>query len=99
MSRVKVVPLADRLLVKPDDGPQKTDGGIYLPDTAKEAPQWGVVVRVGAGKTMDNGDMRALMVKEGQKVVFNKYSGTKVSVDGDELLFMREEEILGVLED
>ncbi|MGD9592870.1 MAG: co-chaperone GroES [Candidatus Berkiella sp.] len=96
---MKVIPLLDRVLVKQDDEPQKSEGGIFLPETAKEAPQWGTVVRVGPGKILDNGEKRPMTVKEGDKVIFGKYSGTKVKMGQDELLFMREEDIMAVLED
>lgn len=98
-SKIKVIPLLDRVLVKQDDEPQKSEGGIFLPETAKEAPQWGTVVRVGPGKILDNGEKRPMTVKEGDKVIFGKYSGTKVKMGQDELLFMREEDIMAVLED
>ncbi len=98
-SKIKVVPLLDRVLVKQDEEPQQTAGGIFLPDTAKEAPQWGTVVRVGPGKTLDSGEVRKLSVKEGNKVIFGKYSGTKVKMGEDELLFMREEDIMAVVEE
>ena len=93
----KVVPLADRVLVKQDDEPQKSEGGILLPETAKEAPQWGTIVAVGEGGFRD-GKRVPLSVKVGDKVIFGKYSGTKVTVDADELLFMREEDLMGVVE-
>lgn len=94
----KVKPLADRVLVKQEDEPQKSAGGIFLPETAKEAPQWGTVVRCGSGKALENGEVRPLAVKEGDKVIFGKYSGTKVKMGDDELLFMREEDIMAVVE-
>ncbi len=97
--KIKVIPLLDRVLVKQDDEPQKTEGGIFLPETAKEAPQWGTVVKVGPGKVLDNGEKRPMTVKEGDKVIFGKYSGSKVKIGQDELLFMREEDIMAVLED
>lgn len=95
---MKVIPLGDRVLVKQDEEPQKTQGGIFLPDTAKEAPQWGTVVRVGKGKVLEDGKILPLSVKEGDKVIFGKYSGTKVKMNEDELLFMREEDIMAVVE-
>ncbi len=98
MAKIKIIPLLDRVLVKQDDEPQKTQGGIYLPETAKEAPQWGTVVRVGPGKMLDNGEVRKMTVKEGDKVIFGKYSGTKVKMEEEELLFMREEDIMAVVE-
>ena len=98
-SKIKVTPLGDRVLVKQEDEPQKTEGGLYLPDSAQEAPQWGTVVRIGPGKLLENGEVRRLAVKEGDKVIFGKYSGTKVKVGQDELLFMREEDIMAVVEE
>lgn len=98
-SNIKITPLGDRVLVKQDDEPQKTEGGIFLPETAKEAPQWGTVVRTGPGKRLDSGEISKLTVKEGDKVIFGKYSGTKVKMGADELLFMREEDIMAVVED
>src|SRR5687767_1562182 len=98
MSNVKVKPLGDRVLVKRVEQTQKTAGGIYLPDTAQEEPQFGTVVRTGPGK-FEDGKNRPLSIKEGDKVIFGKYSGTKVKVDEDELLFMREEDIMAVVED
>lgn len=98
-SDIKVTPLGDRVLVKQEDEPQKTEGGIFLPETAKEAPQWGTVVRIGPGKLLESGEVRRLSVKEGDKVIFGKYSGTKVKMGADELLFMREEDIMAIVED
>ncbi len=98
-NKIKIIPLLDRVLVKQDDEPQKSEGGIYLPDTAKETPQWGTVIKVGPGKVLDNGEKRQMTVKEGDKVIFGKYSGSKVKIGQDELLFMREEDIMAVLED
>lgn len=97
-NKLKVNPLGDRVLVKQDEEPQKTEGGIYLPDTAKEAPQYGTIVRVGPGKLLDNGQVRELSVKEGDKIIFGKYSGTKVKIGTEELLFMREDDIIAVVE-
>lgn len=96
MSKIKVTPLGDRVLVKQDD--EVTEGGIYIPDTAKEAPQWGTIVRTGKGKATEDGKILPLSVKEGDKVIFGKYSGTKVKVDSDELLFMREDDIMAVVD-
>jgi chaperonin GroES len=97
--QMKVTPLGDRVLVKQDEEPQKTAGGLFLPDTAKEAPQWGTIVRAGTGRLLDNGEIRPLTVKEGDKIIFGKYSGTKVKMGQDELLFMREEDIMAIVED
>ena len=94
---MKVMPLGDRVLVKQDEEPEITKGGIYLPDAAKETPQWGKVVRVGKGKLVD-GTLQPLSVKEGDKVIFGKYSGTKIKVDAQELLFMREDDIMAIVE-
>lgn len=98
MTGTKVAPLGDRVLVKQDAEPQKSAGGIYLPETAQEAPQLGTVVRAGLGKRTDDGKLHPLTVKSGDKVIFGKYSGTKVTMGQDELLFMREEDILGIVE-
>lgn len=97
-TNLKVKPLSDRVLVKREEQTQKTAGGIFLPETAKEEPQFGRVVRTGPGKYED-GKTRPLFIKEGDKVIFGKYSGTKVKVGEDELLFMREEDIMAVVED
>lgn len=97
-SKLKVNPLGDRVLVRQDEEIQKTEGGIFLPETAKEAPQYGTVVRTGPGKQLDNGQTRELTVKEGDKIIFGKYSGTKVKIGQDELLFMREDDIIAIVE-
>jgi len=98
MNAASVAPLEDRVIVRQDDEPQKSQGGIFLPETAKEAPQFGTVVRVGPGKILESGSNRPMNVKEGDKVIFGKYSGTKIKIDDQELLFMREEDIMGVVE-
>lgn len=95
---ISIRPLGDRVLVKQDAEPEITKGGIYLPESVKEAPQWGTVFEVGPGKRLDSGETLAVSVSKGNKVLFGKYSGTKVTVDGQELLFMREDDILAVLE-
>lgn len=95
---MKIRPLGDRVLVKQDEEPEITKGGIYLPESAKEAPQWGTVYEVGPGTRLENGEVVPVSVEKGKKVLFGKYSGTKVKVDGQELLFMREDDILAVLE-
>jgi chaperonin GroES len=90
-------PCGDRVLVKPNVEEERTAGGIVLPDTAKERPQWGEVIAVGAGKWDESGKNRIPMeVKVGDKVVFAKYGGTEVKVDGDEYLILRESDILAV---
>ena len=90
-------PCGDRVLVKPNVEEEKTAGGIVLPDTAKERPQWGEVIAVGPGKWDEDGKQRIPMdVKAGDKVVFAKYGGTEVKVDGEEYLILRESDILAV---
>ena len=93
----KVKPLHDRIIVKRVDEEEKTAGGIIIPDAAKEKPQEGMVVAVGSGKRED-GKVLALDVKAGDKVLFGKYSGTEIDLDGDEHLIMREDDILGIVE-
>ncbi|MEO0367610.1 MAG: co-chaperone GroES [Pseudomonadota bacterium] len=91
-------PLHDRVLVRRNEEEATSAGGIILTDSAKEKPAEGEVIAVGNGKLMDNGDVRGLDVKVGDKVLFGKYSGTEVKVDGEELLVMREDDIMGVVE-
>ena len=93
---MKIRPLADRLVVKRTQEEEKTKGGIIIPDSAKEKPLEGLVVAVGSGKALKNGKTIALDVKEGDKVLFGKYSGTEVKVDGEELVLLREEDVLAV---
>jgi chaperonin GroES len=93
---MKIRPLSDRLVVKRTQEEEKTKGGIIIPDTAKEKPLEGVVVAVGSGKALKNGKNVPLDVKEGDKVLFGKYSGTEVKVDGEELVLLREEDVLAV---
>lgn len=90
-------PLQDRILVKRVEEDQTTKGGIIIPDTAKEKPIEGKVVAVGNGKTLDNGELRKLEVKKGDRVLFGKYSGTEVKIDGEEHLILREDDVLGVV--
>jgi chaperonin GroES len=92
-----IKPLADRVLVKPLVSNEKTPGGIYLPDTAKEKPQEGTVIAVGPGKTTDDGKIIPLEVKVGDHVLYGKYSGTEVMIDGEEHLIMRESDIFAIL--
>lgn len=94
----KLRPLADRVVVKVLESEEKTKGGIFLPDTAKEKPQQAKVVAVGPGKTLDNGTKSQVDVKEGDVVLFAKYSGTEVKVDGVEYLVIAEKDILAVVE-
>jgi chaperonin GroES len=91
-------PLHDRVIVKRIEEEQKTKGGIIIPDTAKEKPLEGEVVAVGNGRVLENGTVRALAVKKGDRILFGKYAGTEVKIDGTEHLILREEDIVGVLE-
>ncbi len=91
-------PLQDRILVKRLEEETKTAGGIFIPETAKEKPQRGEIVAVGNGKKTDDGKVLPLDVKKGDKVLFGKYAGTEIKVDGQEYLIMREDDILGVIE-
>ena len=95
---MSIRPLHDRVLIKRVEEEQKTKGGIIIPDTAKEKPAEGKVVAVGSGRILEDGKVRALDVKKGDRVLFGKYSGTEVKVEGEELIIMREEDILGVIE-
>lgn len=94
---MKLKPLNDRVLVKRMESEDKTVGGLYIPDTAKEKPAKGEVVAVGPGKTADDGKIIAMTVKEGDQVLFNKYAGTEVKLDGVEHLVMREDDILAII--
>jgi len=95
---MKFRPLADRILIKRIDKEEKTSGGIIIPDTAKEKPQEGQVVAVGNGKRLDDGKVQALDVKAGDRILFGKYSGTEIKIEGEEHLILREDEVLGILE-
>ena len=95
---MKIRPLHDRVIVKRMEGEEKTAGGIIIPDTAKEKPQQGKVMAVGKGRILEKGDVVPLVVKEGDRVLFAKYSGTEVKVEGEELLIMREDDILAICE-
>ena len=94
---MKIKPLADRVVIKPSPAEEKTKGGIILPDTAKEKPVMGEVVAVGPGKIADDGTKIVPEVKVGDKVLYGKYSGTEVTVDGEEYLFMREADIFAIV--
>jgi chaperonin GroES len=94
---MNIKPLGDRVLIKPSEGKETTKGGIVLPDTAKEKPQEGQIVAVGEGKKNDEGKVVALGVKKGDKVLYGKYSGTEITVDGEEYLIVREEDILAIV--
>jgi chaperonin GroES len=95
---MKIRPLQDRVIVKRIAEEEKTKGGIIIPDTAKEKPQEGKVVAVGKGKVNEDGKLIPLQVKVGEKILFGKYSGSEIKIDGEEHLIMREEDILGVVE-
>ena len=92
-----IKPLGDRVLVKPLEAEEKTKGGIVLPDTAKEKPQEGKVIAVGKGSVSEDGKVRPLEVKAGDKVLYGKYSGTEIKVDGEDHLIMKEEDILAII--
>jgi chaperonin GroES len=93
----KLTPLHDRILVRRVEEAETTRGGIIIPDSAKDKPQEGEVVAVGKGKVNEEGKVRPLDVKEGDRILFGKYSGTEITIDGDLFLIMREEEVLGTL--
>lgn len=95
---MKIKPLRDRVIVRRLQEEEKTKGGIIIPDTAKEKPLEGEIVAVGSGKVLDDGKVVPLEIKKGDKVLFGKYAGTEVKVEGEELLMMKEEDILGVIE-
>ena len=95
---MKLRPLHDRVIVKRMEEERLSAGGIVIPDSATEKPIRGEIIAVGAGKILENGNVRALAVKAGDKVMFGKYSGTEVKVDGEELLVMREEDLIAVIE-
>jgi len=94
----KIRPLGDRILVKRIKEEEKTKGGIIIPDTAKEKPQEGKIVAVGKGKKTEEGNVIPLEVKAGDRILFGKYSGSEIKIEGEDLLIMREDDILGVLE-
>ena len=95
----KIKPLHDRVIVRRiEDNVNQTAGGLFIPDTAKEKPQEGEVIAAGAGKYKEDGSRQTLDVKEGDRVLFGKYSGSEIKLDGEEFLIMREDEILGVIE-
>jgi len=95
---MKIRPLNDRVLVKRLEEEEKTSGGIIIPDSAKEKPAEGEVIAVGDGKIKDNGERLAMTVKVGDRVLFSKYGGTDVKLDGEDYLIMREDDILGIVE-
>ena len=95
---MKIRPLQDRVIVKRIEEEEKSKGGIIIPDTAKEKPQEGKVIAVGSGKVNENGKVTPLDVKVNDRILFGKYAGTEINVDGEEHLIMREDDILGVIE-
>jgi chaperonin GroES len=95
---MKVRPLYDRILVKRVEEESKTAGGLFIPDTAKEKPQQGLVVAVGNGKLQEDGSLRKLDVKAGDKILFTKYSGSDIKIDGTEHLILREDDVLALVE-
>ncbi len=94
---MKIKPLHDRVIVKRNDAEQKTASGIIIPDTAKEKPQEGIVIAAGSGIRREDGTVLPLDVKEGDKILFGKYAGTEIKIDGDEFLMMKEDDILGII--
>ncbi len=94
---MKVRPLHDRLLIRRVEEKESVKGGIIIPDSAKEKPQEGEVLAVGNGKLLDNGTLLALDVKTGDRILFGKYSGTEIKIDGEDVLILREDEVLAVL--
>jgi len=95
---MKIRPLGDRILVLREEEESKTSGGIIIPDSAKEKPHQGKIVAVGPGKMGDDGKRTAMEVKAGDRILFSKYAGTEIKIDGVDHLFMREDDILGILE-
>jgi chaperonin GroES len=94
----KIRPLNDRIIVRRTEEEEQMRGGLYIPDTAKEKPQEGEVIAVGNGKILNNGERVAMDIKAGDKVLFGKYSGTEIKLDGEEYLILREDDVLGVIE-
>ena len=95
---MKIRPLQDRIIVKRVQEEEKTKGGIIIPDSAKEKPIEGKVIAAGNGKVLEDGKVRPLDIKAGDRVLFSKYAGTEIKLEGDEVLIMREEDVLGVIE-
>ena len=94
---VKVQPLGDRVLIQPLEAEEKTSSGIYIPDTAKEKQQRGKIVAVGKGRTDENGKLHPLEVREGDTVLYGRYSGTELKIEGDDYLILKEEDILAII--
>ena len=95
---MKLKPLDNRVVIKQSDAQEKTAGGIFLPDTAKEKPQIGKIMAVGQGKLLDNGKLGQMSVKKNDQVIYGKYSGNEVEIDGEKLVILRESDILGIVE-
>jgi chaperonin GroES len=96
-TKTSIKPLEDRILVRPEEGEETTVSGIVIPDTAKEKPQEGTVLAVGVGKRSDSGELIPMDVKEGDRVIYSKYGGTEVKLDGEELLILSARDVLAVL--
>jgi chaperonin GroES len=97
MASVNIKPMADRVVVEPLEETEEMRGGLYIPDTAKEKPQQGTVIAVGPGRRSDQGELIEVELKEGDRILYGKYSGTEVTVDGNEYLIVRESDVLAVL--
>lgn len=97
MAKVKIKPLADRVVIEPIEETEEMRGGLYIPDTAKEKPMQGTVVATGPGRRTDKGELIAVELKQGDRVLYGKYSGTEVTVDGNEYLIIKESDVLAVL--
>lgn len=95
---MQVTPLYDRILVKRSNEEERTKGGIIVPDTAKEKPAQGEIVAAGSGRVSDDGKVTSLTVKKGDKILFGKYAGTEIKLDGSEYLIMREDDVLGIIQ-
>jgi len=98
LTKVKIKPLGDRVLVRPTEKEKQERGGLIIPETAKEKPQEGEIVAAGKGKMGDDGKLIPMEVKAGDKILYGKYSGTEIKIDGDEYLIMHQDDILGILE-
>ena len=96
-TKTSIKPLEDRILVRPEEGEETTASGIVIPDTAKEKPQEGTVLAVGVGKRSDTGELIPMDVKEGDKVIYSKYGGTEIKVDGEELLILSARDVLAIV--
>ena len=95
---MQVHPLYDRILIKRVDEPSKSKGGLFLPESAKEKPSEGIILAVGHGRLSEDGDVKPLAVKEGDRVVFGRYAGNEVKIDGEDRLILREDEVFGIVE-